>query len=169
MQKEKYYYELAYLVKPDLNEAELKGLNDKIEALCSKEKIILKSEMARRIRLAYPIKKQREAFLVSINFQAEPETVVGIKKELDDFNQIIRLLIIKKRIVPEEPIKLTPALEIQTPPESKNTVEGANQPQLREIADTKEKPKKEKKAKELSKKKVSMEDIEKDLDKILGE
>ncbi|MCX6791094.1 MAG: 30S ribosomal protein S6 [Candidatus Gribaldobacteria bacterium] len=164
MQKEKYYYELAYLVKPDLTEVELKELTEKVEALCSKEKAILKSETAKRIRLAYPIKKQKEAFFVFVHFHAEPETVISLKKELADFNQIIRLLIVKKRVVPEPPVRLTPT-EVKTPQEEQSI----QQPVQEETTEPKEKPKKEKKVKEPAKKKVSMEEIEKDLDKILGE
>jgi ribosomal protein S6 len=167
MLKEKYYYELAYLVKPDLSEAELKEVTEKVEGLCAKEQPILRSDPAKKIRLAYSIKKSREAFLVSLEFQTGPQTVITIKKEMEGVKEALRFLIVKKRIVPEEP-EIAPLVEMKKREEIGQETEGPAAETLGTPPEEK-KTKETKKSKETIKKKASMEDIEKDLEKILGE
>ncbi|MDD5146842.1 MAG: 30S ribosomal protein S6 [Candidatus Pacebacteria bacterium] len=167
MQKEKYYYELTYLANPDLNETGLAELTEKVAGLCSKEQPILQSDLAKKIRLAYPIKKNKEAFLISLGLQAGPQTVIAIKKEMEEKKEVLRFLIVKKRIVPEEP-KPAPIVELKKSEESEKEI---TEP-IAEMPKTQageKKIKEAKKPKETAKKKASMEDIEKDLEKILGE
>lgn len=156
MKSPKYHYELTFLAKPDLNETELADCCEKVSLACSQEHPLLKSDQKKRIKLAYPIKKQKEAFLVSISFQADPQTVLKIKKEMDGCGEVLRFLIIKKRTVLEEPKPSVPEIKKQ-----EETIAPRASEEKTEIAPTK----KEKRPK----KTASMEDIEKDLEKILGE
>jgi ribosomal protein S6 len=157
----RYYYELTCLASPDLSETELKDCQDQIASLCSQEELLLRLEPAKKIKLAYPIKKQGEAFLISFGFQAEPQTTVEVKKKVDDMARILRFLVVKKRVVIEEPKPEPTSAGINGQPEPEPPQTPASTPEPAPAIE----PKKAKPGK----KAASMEDIEKDLEKILGE
>ncbi|MCD6500441.1 30S ribosomal protein S6 [bacterium] len=90
-------YELTYLISPELNEGELKDFSRKINSLISKTGKISKSESPKKITLAYPIQKKREAFLGSSEFSVESQKIENLKKELEKEKQILRFLLIKKK------------------------------------------------------------------------
>jgi len=92
-------YELTYLISPELSEEEVKKLQEKIISLIQEEGGILNetsSLLARK--LAYPIKKQTQAYLAVLEFQLEPGKLINLEKKLELENQILRYLIITKKI-----------------------------------------------------------------------
>jgi len=89
--------------------------------------------------LAFPIKKEEEGYLVSLNFFAEPKILGALEKKLSSEDKILRYLILNKKVTHEEEIsKKMPAVKVKKL----------------------EKPKEEK---------VKLEEIEKRLEEILGE
>ena len=94
-------YELTYLISPDLNETELKDFSQKIDSLISKSGKFIKSETPKKISLAYPIRRKKEAFLRSCEFSGEPEKLESLKKEFSKENNILRFLLIKKKEIKE--------------------------------------------------------------------
>lgn len=133
-------YELAYLISPDLKEEEVQALCEKVLSLIIKLDKLAQFEKPKKIELSYPIQKKKEAFLVSTNFQAKTEDIIGLKSEIEKIPHLLRFLLIKKRRVTEK----------------KEAEE-----------ETKKAPLK-KPEKSLAAKKVELEQIEKDLEKILG-
>lgn len=150
----KFYHELTCLIQPELNEAELKTNIDELEAFIGGAGKILGSTVSQKINLQYPVKKKGAAFLLSISFETDPRKIIKIKQEMDKKGAIMRFLIIKKRFVKEE--------NKPAPKENKKETEPTQG----------KKEVKEKKVK-LSKKtiapktKIEMEEIERDLEKIL--
>ncbi|MFH0739794.1 MAG: 30S ribosomal protein S6 [bacterium] len=156
-------YELAYLISPQLDEAEVQDLAKKIEKTLGESGTILGSLEPKKIKLAYPIKKQEEGFLVSIDFTAEPKFILLLSREMEKEINVLRFLCIKKSPEKPEPIKAEPLIKkTETKEEPENKKE--------EIIEA---PKKEKVKKEKPAEKVKKEDdlkkIEKDLDEILGQ
>ena len=109
-------YELTYLISPELSESELKSLNEKINSLIQKEKGVLnEAKMPMKKKLAYPIKKQREAFLTDLSFYFQAEKLGSLEKELKSEKKILRYLILarpKSKIakVRKRPAKVIPKI-----------------------------------------------------------
>ncbi|MDD5145069.1 MAG: 30S ribosomal protein S6 [Candidatus Pacebacteria bacterium] len=136
-------YELAYLISPDLNEEDAKQFQNRITSQIQEEGGILgEGNLFLKRRLAYPVKKQLQAYLVSTTFQLNPEKLASFEKKLKAESQILRYIFVIKRkykIGPPRRRPITPTVE-KSP----------------------EKPRKEEK-------KVELGDIEKKLDEILKE
>jgi len=91
-------YELTYLISPGLSEEGLKSLGEKINSLIQKEGGVL-NEVNLPIKkgLVYPIKKNKETFLASLNFYLEPGRLENLEKELKTEKKILRYLILAKK------------------------------------------------------------------------
>ncbi len=142
-------YELTYLISPEISEEELKNYPQKIlEFLKNEGGEILEEITPTRKKLFSPIKKQRQAYAVSLSFNLEPEKIENFLKFMKSEPQILRFLISIKKL----PRFKKPA-EIKAGP--KITAEKIER--KTEI----EKP--------VERKKVEIEEIEKKLAEILGE
>lgn len=136
-------YELTYLISPELSEEEGKQFQDKIYSFIQDEGGILgEGKLLLKRRLAYPVKKQIQAYLVSTTFQLNPEKLANLEKRLKSENQILRHIIIVKRKYKLSSPRRKPII----PTEGKSP----------------EKPRKEEK-------KIELKEIEKKLDEILKE
>lgn len=97
------YYELSYLASPKLKEEELKALQERVILALRKEGGDLDEEIPPMKRtLAYPIKKENEAFLVSLSFFLEGQKIENLKKELEKEKDILRFLIFQKKAPKEK-------------------------------------------------------------------
>lgn len=97
------YYELSYIASSKLNEEELKSLQERIILKLKNEGGILDEETPPLKRtLAYPIKKETEAFLVSLSFFLNGEKIEKIKKELEKEKEILRYLLFQKKAPKEK-------------------------------------------------------------------
>lgn len=105
-------YELTFLISPELNEGELKDFSQKIDSLISKTGKITKSESPRKITLAYPVQKKKEAFLATFEFQSLPQEAENLKKGLEKEKGILRFLLIKRKGLEKIKEKLKPASAI---------------------------------------------------------
>ena len=90
-------YELTFLVNPNISEADfanvVKQLKDFIARTGGQ---ITKDFFSRKIYLAYPIKKIKQAFLVSVEFKTDRDKIESIKQQIKDIKSIIRHLVITK-------------------------------------------------------------------------
>ncbi len=135
-------YELTYLIPSELSEEEAKEFQGRIASSIKEEGGILNGENSLlRKKLAYPIKKQFEAFLAVLDFQLEPERMTNLEKKLKSENQILRYLIVTKAKPKEALLR-----------------------KRRERKVTFEKP-----AVSKEEKKVELKEIEKKLEEILGD
>ena len=92
------HYELTYLISSDLLEEETKSFSEKVVLLIQEAEGIIKNKsIPLRGKLAYPIKKQEEAYLAVLNFQLNPEKLTDLEKKLKSEEQILRYLLLVKK------------------------------------------------------------------------
>jgi small subunit ribosomal protein S6 len=95
-------YELTYLISPELTDEQAKDLQNKTSTLIKEEGGLTTGEASiSRKKLAYPVKKQSQAYLAVINFQLLPEKLANLEKALKADSQILRYLMLIKRPVKE--------------------------------------------------------------------
>ncbi len=137
-------YELTYLISPEISEEELKNFAPKISELLKNEGGEILEEMTPiKKRLFSPVKKQRQAYAISLSFNLEPEKLENFLKLMKAEPQILRFLVSTKKLP-----RFKKALEIKERP--KITAEKIEKKPTQE-------------------KKVEIEEIEKKLAEILGE
>lgn len=113
------FYELTYLINPDLSEEELRSISEKIiNLLKEKGGVIHHSNNTIKKVLGYPIKDKNTAYLVSIDFSLEPEKTDGLKQKISKEKEILRFLLMAKKPPKEEKKKVKPAPE-KAPKEEK--------------------------------------------------
>ena len=159
MMLEPKHYELTFIIPGSFAEDQHPQILTKIKNLLVKNQAKnLTEENLGRKKLAYPIKQLRHGFYFTLQFDLEASKTINIEKELKLDNQILRYLLINKH--------------------QKSAEETAMQENLKarrikkKIADqVKEDEVKEEEEKEKSKKakKISLEDLDKKLDEILGD
>jgi small subunit ribosomal protein S6 len=92
------YYELAYIVVPELSDEELNAFCQKVNNFIAEEAGILDiAEKPIRKALGYPINKKTEAFLVSFTFRIIGEKLANIEKKIKEEKNILRYMIITKK------------------------------------------------------------------------
>ncbi len=86
-------YEFAFLLNGRLNETDAVALFDKLENIFqeAEAKIIKKSNLERKF-LAYPIKKEGEAYFGYFHLELDPEKVAEIKEKFRYENGVLRQL-----------------------------------------------------------------------------
>ena len=100
----KQYYELAFHISSNLDEADVKKTRQELEkTLTSNGGIISFAKDPEKVRLAYPINHQPNAFFGFFNFNLEsPEdSVAKIRDDLRLNRNILRFLILKHEIEPK--------------------------------------------------------------------
>lgn len=136
------YYELTYLASPELSETEAKEFQQKINSSVQNKGGILDfSSEPFRINLKYPIKKNNEAYLITLLFNLKQEDIQGLEKEIKTEGKILRFILFSKIKAKE------PEIEIEEMPKEKD---------IAEPGITKK-----------TEKKVELKDIEKKLEEIL--
>ncbi|MCD6114938.1 30S ribosomal protein S6 [bacterium] len=94
----KRYYELTFIANPTLEQKEIENLINSV-----KEDILvlggeIKNELQpKAIQLAYPIKKFKNAYLVSFDLEIEAQKSEEIKKKLDQKEEVLRYILFKKQ------------------------------------------------------------------------
>lgn len=108
-------YQLTYLISSQLEEKEVKILQEEISSLIQKEEgILIESDSPIKKSTAYPIKnpashtRQQEVYLITFNFKLNPEKLKEIEQKLKSNEKILRYLLITKKIlkkIPETSLK----------------------------------------------------------------
>jgi len=102
------YYELTYLISPELSTEEIEKFQEKLRSLIIEGGGLDKIGNPIRKKLAYPIKKKNEAFLATLNFYLNPGKLEDLEKKLKGEEKILRFLIVTKKrpkILPEILVK----------------------------------------------------------------
>lgn len=100
----KQYYELAFHVTTNLEDADVQKTRQDVEnILTSNGGVISFSKDLEKIRLAYPIKHQTSSYFGFFNFNLEsPEDSVSkIREDLKLNSNILRFLILKHQLQPK--------------------------------------------------------------------
>lgn len=87
-------YELAYLLSPSISEGEILVEAGKLNKLIEDTGgMIRRAEEPRKRRLAYPVKKEINAYFGWTTFNASGEAVVGITKKIKSFADLLRSMV----------------------------------------------------------------------------
>ncbi|MBZ9569677.1 30S ribosomal protein S6 [Patescibacteria group bacterium] len=109
------FYELTYLISPDLSEEELRVFQEKINSFIKEDGGRLeKSKNPIERKLEYPIKERERGHLATLDFHFEPEKLENLEKKLKRESSILRYLILAKRISKKIEIpRITPEIKIK--------------------------------------------------------
>lgn len=89
-------YESIIIINPSQDEQGVKNLIKKFTDLINKNgKVETVEEMGKR-KLAYEIKKQKEAYYVLFNFEAEPSSISELERNYKITDEIIKFIVVKK-------------------------------------------------------------------------
>lgn len=117
-------YELTYLISSEMAEEEAKSFPEKMVVLIQETGGIIKDKsLVSKRRLAYPIKKQGEAYLAIIIFQLNADKLTELEKKLKSESKILRYLIIAKKPVKETRRIMRKTLPLQDKKKKKVKVE----------------------------------------------
>lgn len=141
-------YELAYLIRDDIPEEEVKEIENNILGfLRDEEGFVINQNSLLRKKLAYPIKKQIRAYLADITFKLPPGKILSLDKKIKSDNRILRHLLITKKemgMMPEKKRRMplfrktgVPSLATETAKEKKIDLKDIDQ-KLEEILEQKE-------------------------------
>ena len=98
-------YELAYLLSPAIGEEEVLAYAQKLSALIEDTKGVIKhAEQPRKRRLAYPIKKERNAYFGWTTFQVAPSVMASIDKKIKMQDDLLRHMITEEEEVVQMPV-----------------------------------------------------------------
>ena len=90
-------YELTYLIIPSLASTEAEEYHKKIKEDIKKEGgAVGKEQIPAKKTLAYPINKNTEGYLASLDIEIDKEKVSLLKEKLDKEEEILRHLLIEK-------------------------------------------------------------------------
>ncbi|PIP25128.1 MAG: hypothetical protein COX34_00360 [Candidatus Nealsonbacteria bacterium CG23_combo_of_CG06-09_8_20_14_all_36_12] len=104
------FYELTSLISSKLSEEEARKISEKINSFIQKEEGILDKEAnPLKLKLALPIKKERQAYLLTLNFYLDLGKLENLEKKLKSTPEILRFLVQRKKleiakILPEKPL-----------------------------------------------------------------
>ncbi len=100
------YYELTCLISPSFSEEETKEISEKIKNFIEKESGSLeKTILPLKNTLGYSVKTTKRVPLIVSNFRLEPGKIENLEKKLKSENQILRYIILSKKIHKENPLK----------------------------------------------------------------
>ena len=89
-------YEIMVISRPDLDEAGVQAVVDKISGLITNNGgTIDKLEPTRKQRLAYEIQDLREGFYTLVYFKGEPKTAEELNRVLKITDEVIRFMIVR--------------------------------------------------------------------------
>ena len=89
-------YESIIIVNPNIDEAALKALEEKFTGLINENgKVEEVIDMGKR-KLAYEIKKNKEAYYMQINFESKPEAIAELERIYRITDDIMKYIIVKK-------------------------------------------------------------------------
>lgn len=89
-------YELLYVLQPDLDEEQLKALQDKVSGIIAQqggqnEEV---KEWGKR-RLAYEINDHREGYYIEVHFDGTPQVIDELDRVIKITNGILRHIVVR--------------------------------------------------------------------------
>lgn len=93
-------YEFTYLIDPNLSREDISSLQKTIMSFIKEEEgSIVRINPPLKKNLAYPIKKNKEAFLADLTFDLNPDKLDSLEKKIKLEKRIIRYLLLKKKLL----------------------------------------------------------------------
>ena len=105
----KQEYELSYLLTPDVAEEKLDFETAELLKIISENGgEMIESNIPKKRWLAYPVKKQNQAYFGVIYFNIDKENLGEIKKNLSFNKNVLRFLIVNKSLKKTKPVIAAP-------------------------------------------------------------
>ena len=89
-------YESVVIVNPNVDEAGLKELEEKFTGLINKNGKVESVENMGKKKLAYEIKKNKEATYLLFNFESDPSAIQELERVYRITDDIIKFIVVKK-------------------------------------------------------------------------
>ena len=89
-------YESIIIINPNCTDEALKALEDKVTGLINENGKVESVENMGKKRLAYDIKKNKEAFYMLFNFEAKPESIVELERNYRITDDILKFIVVRK-------------------------------------------------------------------------
>ena len=89
-------YESVVIVNPNLDDAGLKALEEKIKGLINENGKVESVENIGKKRLAYEIKKFKEATYMVFKFEAKPELIAELERNYRITDEVIKFIVVKE-------------------------------------------------------------------------
>ena len=89
-------YESIIIVNPEVDEAGLKSIEDKFTGLINENGKVESFENMGMKKLAYEIKKNKEATYMLINFEAKPDFIAELERVYRITDEILKFIVVKK-------------------------------------------------------------------------
>ena len=154
------HYEILYILQANYTAEEVKPINVKIKKLIEEQGgRITKEDFLGKLKFAYPIKSQSHGYYQVLEFDLPKQNLHNLNNSLKLTNEILRFIIVKQKVKTEKEIKAEKDLQAKLAKRKEVAIDKMKE----EKKEAKEKPKKEEK-----REKVSLEDLDKKLDEILG-
>ncbi len=104
MDRNQKNYELAYLVSPEFSEGDISMYAAKLTALIENAGAMLRRAETPRLRpLAYPVRKQKNAYFGWTTFAASPSSIAALEKKLRTHEGLLRHLVAEEQEVKTPP------------------------------------------------------------------
>lgn len=88
-------YETVIIINPSVEDAGVKALIEKFSDLINHDGKVEKVEELGMRRLAYEIKKHKEANYVVINFEAKPELITELERIYRITDEVIKFIVVR--------------------------------------------------------------------------
>ena len=89
-------YETIFIVNPNVEDAGVKALIEKFSNLINNDGKVEKVEELGLKKLAYEIKKNKEAYYMVINFEANPSLVAELERIYRITDEVIKFIVVRK-------------------------------------------------------------------------
>lgn len=153
------HYEILYILPISLTPEETTPIVEKVAGLIKdNEGTITKDDNLGKQKFAYPIKGQGHGYYFLFEFDLPKLNLIKLNRSLQLTNEVVRFLIIKKKVKTEKEIADEKTLQEKLAKRKEKEIEKMKS----DKEEVKEKP-----AKEKGKEKMSLEDLDKKLDEIL--
>ena len=91
-------YESVIIINPDCTEEALKALESKFTGLINENGKVESVENMGKKKLAYEIKKNKEAIYMLINFEAKPDSIQELERNYRIADDILKFIVVRKDV-----------------------------------------------------------------------
>ena len=89
-------YESIIIINPNCTEEAIKALESKVTGLINKNGKLESVENMGKKKLAYEIKKNKEAFYMLFNFEAKPDSIAELERNYRITDDILKFIVVRK-------------------------------------------------------------------------
>jgi small subunit ribosomal protein S6 len=89
-------YESIIIINPNCTEEAIKALEGKVTGLINQNGKVESVENMGKKKLAYEIKKNKEAYYMLFNFEAKPDSIAELERNYRITDDILKFIVVKK-------------------------------------------------------------------------